>query len=303
MTNAIDEALAGESETFAGAIKAVITGDRPTLDLLLRQWPALVRERSAAAHHATLLHYVAANGVQDSLQIVPANAVEIAEALLEAGSDPNAVCDSYGGNATTMDMLVTSVHPSKASVQGTLVRTLCAHGAKVDGIDGDGKPMGGALLFGYPECVAVLTDLGARVDNIVFAAASGRLEILRSQLVRYTLPISPPLAFPISPDVNIAREQALVFASLCDQVKAVAILLDAGVNIDAIPPGSHVTGTALHTAAYQGNLETIRYLLNRGADPAILDSRYQSTPLGWARHGGRLEAAELLASSDRSPHN
>jgi len=297
MTTAIDDALAGESKIFADAVKSIISGDLPTLSALLRQYSSLVRERSASAHHATLLHYIAANGVQDALQITPPNAVQVAECLLRAGSEPDAVCDSYGGNATTMGMLVSSVHPSKAGVQGALVRTLCAYGAAVDGIAGDGEPMGGALLFGYPEAVAVLAELGARTDNIVYAAASGRLDILRAQIERFTPQQSPRLKFPISTDETVAREQALVFASLCDQVDAVGLLLDAGVDIDAIPPGSHVTGAALHTAAYQGNVKTIRYLLDRGADLEIVDPRYKVTPLVWAQHGGREEAAKLLAGA------
>jgi ankyrin repeat protein len=49
------------------------------------------------------------------------------------------------------------------------------------------------------------------------------------------------------------------------------------VDINAIPPGSHVTGTALHTAAYQGSVKAITYLLDRGADTSVLDPRYQGT--------------------------
>jgi hypothetical protein len=155
--------------------------------------------------------------------------------------------------------------------------------------------MGTALLFGYPESVNVLADLGAKVDNIVFAAAASRLDILQALIERYTIAESPSLAFPIRADEKVAREQALVFASMCDQVDAIGLLLDAGVDINAIPPGSHVTGTALHTAAYQGSVKAITYLLDRGADPTILDPRYQGTALGWAKHGSRSEAAKLLA--------
>ena len=38
-----------------------------------------------------------------------------------------------------------------------------------------------------------------------------------------------------------------------------------------------------------------RLLLSLGADPAIHDARFDSTPLGWARHFGREETITLLA--------
>jgi len=37
-------------------------------------------------HHATLLHYVGANGIESFRQKTPANAVDIARLLLDAGA-------------------------------------------------------------------------------------------------------------------------------------------------------------------------------------------------------------------------
>src|ERR1700728_2254476 len=72
---------------FEAAAGAVISGDESVLAQLLRDDPALIRARSARAHHATLLHYVAANGVEDFRQRTPANAVAIARLLIEAHAD------------------------------------------------------------------------------------------------------------------------------------------------------------------------------------------------------------------------
>ncbi|MCP9273438.1 ankyrin repeat domain-containing protein [Mycolicibacterium arenosum] len=52
--------------------------------------------------------------------------------------------------------------------------------------------------------------------------------------------------------------------------------------------------TPLHHAAWDGDLEVIRTLLDAGADPTITDARFQATPLGWAEHAYQTEAAELL---------
>lgn len=52
--------------------------------------------------------------------------------------------------------------------------------------------------------------------------------------------------------------------------------------------------TALHQAAWAGDLELIRRLLDAGADTTLTDRRFGSTPLAWAEHAYQTEAADLL---------
>ena len=52
--------------------------------------------------------------------------------------------------------------------------------------------------------------------------------------------------------------------------------------------------TALHQAAWAGDLELIRRLLDAGADTTLTDRRFGSTPLAWAEHAYQNEAADLL---------
>jgi hypothetical protein len=89
------EAIAREGPVLKSesAVEAVVNGDLATLEDALRRDPALVRARSnrvccfdPPVHRATLLHYVAVNGVEAYRQKTPANAVEIAHALLQAGA-------------------------------------------------------------------------------------------------------------------------------------------------------------------------------------------------------------------------
>src|SRR5262249_12417329 len=67
------------------AVEAVIDGDMPTLTSALRADPDLVRARSTRVmsyeppHRSTLLHYVAANGVEGYRQRTPPNAVDVAK--------------------------------------------------------------------------------------------------------------------------------------------------------------------------------------------------------------------------------
>lgn len=88
---------------FESAVEAVVTGDLAALEDALRRDPALVRARSSrlcfdsrVMHRATLLHYVAANGVEKYRQRTPPNAVAIARTLLDAGAEADALADMYG---------------------------------------------------------------------------------------------------------------------------------------------------------------------------------------------------------------
>jgi len=52
--------------------------------------------------------------------------------------------------------------------------------------------------------------------------------------------------------------------------------------------------TALHHAAWDGDLTRIEHLLAAGADPTATDDRFDATPQQWAEHAYQSEAAELL---------
>ena len=88
------EALARKTSPiskFEQAADAIVTGDAATLASLLRENPKLIRARSTRVHRATLLHYVSANGFENYRQKTPANAVEIAKILLDAGAEFDSV--------------------------------------------------------------------------------------------------------------------------------------------------------------------------------------------------------------------
>jgi hypothetical protein len=112
---------------FERAVDAVVLGRIGELDRLLADVPDLVGRRSAYGHGATLLHYTAANGVEIRRQVVPANAAEIAAALLQAGADPGATLLAYGATADTLAMLRSSAHPRAAGVTAGIERALAMH--------------------------------------------------------------------------------------------------------------------------------------------------------------------------------
>jgi len=72
------------------------------------------------------------------------------------------------------------------------------------------------------------------------------------------------------------------------QVKA---LLDAGADVNS---KNSYGGTALAFAGDKGHTEVVKLLLERGANPNVTDTFYNSTPLGWAAGKGHAEIVRAL---------
>ena len=276
---------------FEIAAEAVITGDLPLLQSLLRDLPDLVRVRSSRItphdpemHCATLLHYVAANGVENYRQRTPPKAVEIARALLQAGSEPDAVAGMYGGECTTLSMLVSSTPPAQAGLQTALTEVLLDYGADPNG-RGTGKwvsPLMTALVFGFRDTAEVLAKRGSRVDRLSAAAGLGWLREAEALL---------PLAD--APE----RHSALALAAQLGHVDVVRLLLDGGESPDRYnPDGMHGHATPLHQAALNGHEAVVRLLVERAARLDIPDKYWQGTPRDWAEYGGHQGLVEYLRS-------
>src|SRR6185369_16616984 len=77
---------------------------------------------------ATLLHHVARNPGRPLP--VPANIVDSARLLLEAGADVDAATLGPNGG-TTLGLVITSKQASDADVSGPLIDLLLQHGAKL----------------------------------------------------------------------------------------------------------------------------------------------------------------------------
>jgi hypothetical protein len=95
--------------------------------------------------------------------------------------------------------------------------------------------------------------------------------------------------------------QALCFACVHNRLEVADFLLTQGADINAIVPGLDMKATVLHCVATangrfaRSEIETvIRFLLDRGADPAIRDEVYHSTPIGWAWHFSLSDSVDLL---------
>ncbi len=265
---------------FEAAADAICNGDVKTLKRLLAEEPELIHSRSTREHKATLLHYISANGVEGYRQKTPKNIVEIAKVLLNSGADVNAEADVYGGGATTLGLVATSVYPFRAGVQNPLIQILLDHGADIDHKTSAGNrdnAVTGALANGRGEAAAFLADRGARLD-LESAAGVGRLDVvkgffnadgrLKGKTTRKQL------------------QSALKHACTWGRLNVVEFLLDKEVDLSRDEGDGQ---TPLHCAAIGGQLETIEFLLKRNP-PLEVKNIYGGTVLGqtlWsAAHGG-----------------
>ncbi len=252
---------------FEAAADAIVDGDLTRLQELLRAAPELARARSPFGHHQTLLQHVSANGIEMNRQWqTPANAVAIAEALLAAGSEPDVTCDSYGNGSTALTLLVSSAHPYEAGVQGQLVEALCRGGANPDGLDEHASPLWTAITFGYTAAAEALARSGARVDNLIFAAALGDLERVRSFFgpAGTLLPGRARSGERIGnwgPALDPAHtlEYALIYATAHGRREVVELLLGKHPDLDVIEPVWK--NTALSAARFHKRAELVALLI------------------------------------------
>jgi hypothetical protein len=174
----------------------------------------------------------------------------------------DALAETYGGGPaqTTLNLLVSSAHPAEAGLQPELAELLLDFGAAIDGLEDDCSPLMTALAFGYGDAAETLARRGARIDNVVAAAALGREDLMRRFVVDGST---------LAPEARVVRTEWL-----------------------RIPPdgASHV-GFALAWAATYGRLAVVRLLLDRGADAAGADHD-RMTALHWAAAHGHLDVVE-----------
>ncbi len=160
-----------------------------------------------------------------------------------------------------------------------VARVLIEHGADLEATaraDAGGVPGATALVhaavFGMTAVVDVLAAAGAEVPDLVIAAAvgdiGGRLE-------------------DSSPD---GRLLALIMAADHQRLKVIDALVRVGTPIDEADPvwGRH----PLRLAAENGRIDSVRRLLELGADPARTDAEGR-TPLDLA---GDEQVREILRS-------
>lgn len=280
-------------QQFEQAADAIAGGDAQTLKNLLAQNPGLISERSLRNHYSTLLNYVGANGFEGQRQKTPKNAVEIAAILLDAGAEVDAWGDMYRGTST-LGLVATSVHPVITGVQEELMDILVRHGADPNHAVAPDYTEGNLILAclhnGRYEPINYLASKGAEVD-LEGAGGIGDLEKVKSYFNEE--------GELIHEDMATKRDACLIWACVCGHRPVVEFLLMHGCSVHAVWDNT----TPLHSAAYGGQVELVKLLLDKGAPMEVLNE-YGGTVLGttlWAlynsRKPGHLEIMEILIAS------
>lgn len=272
---------------FETAVELVVAGDAVSLSHALDRDPGLTRARSTRRHRATLLHYIGANGVEQSRQRTPPNAIAVATLLLNAGADPDARAHLYDEPSTTMTMIVSSSHPAAAGLQVALALLLLDRGASLTDPGNTGSAVLTALRFGYLDTARALAGRAPAHDSVIEAAGLGHAEDVERLL----------------PSANTAEKQAaLSLAAQLGHVEVVRLLLASGANPDRYNPvGYHAHATPLHQAVWCGQQGVVELLVASGARRDLRDSIYAATPLEWADYGHRTELAAFLRAQEQ-PH-
>lgn len=234
--------------------------------------------------------------------------------ILDAGADVNGNNDSYDH----WSPLMLAINRDLSDVQAELIRRgaaitllealLLGDDARVDALlDRDGLPAiapnGGSILSFARTTSAIdrLIALGARTDvqdrwgatpAEAFSRLGSRGEPLLRHLLKRGIHARPEefarlddretLARMIAADPEIARQDAVLMAAVdFRHHDLVRWLLAHGASPHA-RSSAQSRQTALHSAAWNGDLEMVKLLLEAGADPNARDEQYDGVPRGWA---------------------
>jgi hypothetical protein len=279
---------------FHPAIAAIKSGDVERLKSLIDQDPTLATARSSTSH-PTLLQCLTLDAVD-----VP-NKVEMARVLVDAGADIHGALAA----AACIDNVEVAAF-------------MLDSGASVNGAGG-WSPLEEALYWGNQGIIDLLLGRGVSIHNLRIAAGLGRIDLIESFFrsdgslkpeagkidwpfgdianCNWAAPLKKEMQAKVdswSHDPSNIIDNAFVYACMQNQIEAAKLLLQKGANIDAIPPGFDYSGTALHNAAVRGHREMVEWLIEQGANPKVKDTKVNSSPAGWAEHGGHHALKESL---------
>lgn len=212
--------------------------------------------------------------------------------LLRQGSDPNLAC-RRSNNA---------LHRAIVNDRNEVARLLLAQPnvdlSAIDTVHQDKTPLMLAVSQGNMDLLpAILNVPGLDVNfasgkwqrtALTLAADLGVLEIVRAILSHPEILVNK----------RDSARSALTYAAENGDLAIVEVLLDHGADTELQEGADHASGTPLNRAIDEGRTDVVRLLLDRGANPRVLDI-YNRTIVHSAGVNGQDEVLRILFEKAR----
>ena len=269
---------------FQQAVSAIDAGDEKNLKELLDAHPDLATHRlytpgkwladvipdalNGFFKHPYLLWFISEDAVRNntlspniaSIATIIINKVKIGKSNLQEQIDYALKLVAWSGVA------------HRCGVQIDLIDVLVDAGASVDGISND------ALVNANFEAARHLVHRGA---NLTLATALCLEKWQDADRLALTA-------------TNDQKQVSLVLAALNGKAEAARRVIAYGADINKPSDHLYSHGTPLHHAVWSGSVDTVKVLVEAGANLDIRDTAYDGTPLGWAMYGKQKEVADYL---------
>ncbi|HEY7100466.1 MAG TPA: ankyrin repeat domain-containing protein [Mycobacteriales bacterium] len=240
--------------------------------------------------------------------------IELARQLLAAGADPNDGQTLYNRMFFPDDDHLELLFAYGLGRETSGVWRDRLGGALETPAEMLARPLTWAAAHGFTDRVRLLLRHGVDPDvrshegrALPLAAAASHREIVELLLAAGAEPVelSPMdgLVAAVLAGDEAAVDPAVLPAALADRPGLVAEAVDAGadpglaVRLGFDVSARHDGQTALHTAAWNGDLDLVRRLVSLGADLDARDGRFDGRPVDWAGHAQHQEVVSFLTEA------
>jgi ankyrin repeat protein len=124
------------------------------------------------------------------------------------------------------------------------------------------------------------------IEQFAQACIAGRADEARSRLAA-----DPMLLHKLG---HYGQVDLLHRAFRAYSLDGIRLIVELGVDINGLVPGTGLDRAVIHSAAATGVIPAAQFLIDLGADPTLRDPTYGADAIGWADHHGRREMVTFL---------